>query len=880
MMRQLIGSVLGVCLLVCGQTPSFAREMQVAAPLPAANRKQARAVRIADGTIRVDGRLDDVGWRNAVPVTDFTQKEPVEGAEPTERTEVYFAFDADALYVGARMYSRDVDTIRAPLSRRDVVDQTDLIAVYLDTFLDRRTAYAFAVTPSGVRMDRYYSRDAEWAWDNSFDPVWEAKAAKTATGWTAEMWIPFSQLRFNDMAEQVWGLNVYRNVPFRNERDFWIATARTESRFASQFGTLHGIRDIEPSRRLELAPYIAGSSTINGDRDPADPFDDGRNLSGRVGADMKMGLGPNLTLNMTVNPDFGQVEADPAEVNLSGFETFFDERRPFFTENARLLTLGNNHFYSRRIGAPPTGEAEGDFVRRPQTSTIATAAKLTGRLASGTSVGVLGALTNDEFARVFAEGVFSRVRVGARTAYGVARVQQEIGASGSTISAIVTGMHRDVEPGEALADQQARSSYTTGVEAALRLHDSEYELRLEGAASGVSGEPGAIEEIQRSSVRYLQRPDRRDERFDPTLTSLHGYMWTGSLERVNGENWLFDVSSKFETPGFDTNEVGRLRRGDSLEYNGGIRYRETDVGRHLRFYSVGFQSSNEYTFAGERQVGSLRHFANMTLSNFWDTGYSVSRDMEVDDGFLTRGGPKMTRPPEWNANVYLNNSGTSQTQWNVRLAAGGTADGGMRRRVNAGATFRPGPRWRIQLNPVYERSLDTQQYVATIEDGPVDTFGSRYVFSRIDRSTMSTQLRVAYTLKPDVNIDVYAEPFAASGRYFDLGELAAPGTADRRLYGTDGTMMFLEPDGTRTVVDGDRSFTLDETDFNVRSFRSNVVLRWEYRPGSTVYLVWQQSRNEDILTGRRAGVRDMFDSLTSPGSNFFAVKTSFWIPVR
>ena len=317
--------------------------------------KQANAAWAPANTIRVDGWLDEASWQGARPISDFVQKEPVEGAPPGAPTEVRFLYDDGALYVGARMTSRGgLEDIQAPMSRRDNVDQADYVLVCLDTYLDRRTAYCFGVTASGVRLDHYHPADNEDSRDQAFDPVWQAWVSVDDRGWTAEMWIPYSQLRFNSRPEQVWGLNVHRWVPARNEDDYWVAVPRTVQGWASRFGVLRRIEGVESAHRIELLPYLAGGSTLTGDRDAADPFDDGRNLEGRVGADLKMGIGPALTLEATVNPDFGQIEADPAVVNLTAFESFFSERRPFFTEGGRLIAGGvNNYFYSRRIGAAP-----------------------------------------------------------------------------------------------------------------------------------------------------------------------------------------------------------------------------------------------------------------------------------------------------------------------------------------------------------------------------------------------------------------------------------------------------------------------------------------------------------------------------------------------
>ena len=434
-------AALGPCLLVV-----LLCAVPASAPAQTAQngRHRADAVRVADGAIRVDGRLDDAAWPDAPVLTDFVQREPIEGSPANDRMEVRFAYDNAALYVGARMSSGA--PIQAPMDRRDNGDQAEHFGVFLDTYLDRRTASAFGVTAAGVRLDEYFGSDNDEG-ESDYDPVWVARTSVDAQGWTAELRIPFSQLRFTDQNPQVWGLNVKRWIPSRNEEVYWALVRRTEEGWASRFGDLHGISGIRPSRRIELLPYVASGSHVFGDPAPGNPFTDSVDVDGRLGLDAKVGIGSNLTLEATVNPDFGQVEADPAEVNLSAFETFFDERRPFFLEGINLLNnQDDNWFYTRRIGAAPVGRAPGDFVDYPATSTILGAAKLTGRLQSGTSIGMLGAVTGEEFARTFSPGTpLGRVQVAPRTTYGVARMQQEFGLPGSHFALMGTAAHRALD---------------------------------------------------------------------------------------------------------------------------------------------------------------------------------------------------------------------------------------------------------------------------------------------------------------------------------------------------------------------------------------------------------------------------------------------------
>jgi hypothetical protein len=845
--------------------------------------KQATIIRVQDDAIRIDGRLDDAAWKTAPAITDFTQKEPNEGAPATERMEVKFVYDNGAVYVGARMYTRNAAAIQAPLGRRDSAgSQAEHFFVSLDTYHDRRTAYTFGVSASGVRIDRYHPRDDEESADAGFDPVWEAKTSIDDEGWTAELWIPFAQLRFSAQDDQIWGLNIGRFTPTLDEDDYWVLVPRTERAWASRFGLLQGIRGVRPSRRIELLPVIVGSSTLNANRDPRNPFDDGRNLLGRVGADFKMGLGPNLTLDATFNPDFGQVESDPAEVNLSAFATRFPERRPFFTEGARLLTTPNQSkfFYSRRIGARPVGPASGDYVDYPEAATILAAGKVTGRLPSRTSVGVLAAVTGEESARVagVAAPTITKARVAPAATYGVGRVQQEFGTLGSTVSAQVATVHRHFSAGDPLADLLSRNAISYGADTLVRFKEGEYEFTWAGLGTFVSGAPKAIAVIQQSPEHYMERPDKDYGLFDPTRTSLSGYSQTMNFSRISGRHWLFGLSSIYDSVAFEANQVGQMNAADGIQPSVNVTYRETRPGRFLRNYSLRVSQQNEWTRGWNRQTGTLGSTVSVTWLNFWTSSVTTTRLFRANDARLTRGGPLMQVPEGWSMSASFGNSVTAQTRFTGSAGATSNELGGMSRRASGTFSFRPGPRWQLSVAPSYDRLVDAQQYVSTLSGGRSETFGNRYVFAYIERSTFSTELRMGYTLRPDVNLDVYAQPFAASGRYYDYGELLRPSSLDRITYGqTAGSALELAANGDRTVTAGSSTFTLKNRDFNVRSFHSNVVLRWEWRPGSTMYAVWQQNRDARDAIGARVGLGDVFRSVRAPGSNIFLVKTSFWL---
>ncbi len=870
-------ALLSVSLCLCGV---FLLAPKVSAQVP--DRKQATATRVPNGSVRVDGRLDDEIWQKATPITDFVQKEPTEGAAPTDPMEVRLVYDDAALYIGARMHSRD-GRIQAPLGRRDNTDQAEHILVAFDTFLDRRTAVVFGVTAAGVRIDRYHSSDNEGSFDSGFDPVWRAETDVAGDQWTAELWIPFTQLRFNPRADLTWGLNLYRFRPTLNEEDYWILIPRTVRAWSSRFGDVSGISGIIAPRRIEALPYMAGGSTLNGDRDRANPFDDGRNLRGRVGADLKMGLGPNLTLETTINPDFGQVEADPAEVNLTAFETRFPEKRPFFLEGAQLFNIGHpNFYYSRRIGQRPIGIADGDYVDYPQANSIVAAAKLTGRLQSKTSVGFIAAVTDDEDARVANSGSLERrnVDVAPHAYHFVGRMLQEFGANASTAGFIVNYLHRDLEPGSPLADLYSRNAFAAAGNTTLRFKGGTYELRASGGGSFLNGSEKAVERWQRSSSHYAQRPDREYSRLDPTLTSLAGWTLQVNFDKVSGRHWLWGGNTKIDSENFEVNDIAQLNGADGIMTNANIRWRETQPGSIFRSYYVQLDGQTDTTLRGVMQSGRVRGTFNVTWLNFWTSSVNLQRDLATTSVSLTRGGPMMGRGPGWTLNMSAGNPSTSRTRMTGSAQWRANDDGAAVKSVSALFSMRPGPRWSFSVSPYYDRVTEPQQYISTLSGGRPATYDSRYVFSFIDRSTMSMEYRLGLTLKPDVNLDVYAEPFAASGRYYDYGELLTPRSRDRLTYGTSGTSLTINPDGSQVVTDGRSSFTLRNRDFNTLSFRSNVVLRWEWRTGSTLYLVWQQDRSGTEVLGTRVGVGDAVRSLTAPGANIFLIKSSFWIPVK
>lgn len=852
--------------------------------------KTARAVRITGSAPRIDGVLDDAAWQHAPVVSDFVQRIPVEGALPSVATEVRLLYDDHALYVGARLRRDDPGAIRTSVTRRDGESDAEVFTISLDPYSDRRTAYSFSVSSGGVRGDAYHSQDSEDSGrEPQYDPVWTARSRVDGDGWTAELHIPFSQLRFNAAAEQSWGVQFTRLVADKAERVEWVLIPVAAAGFSSRFGRLEGISGIPPARRLELMPYVAADLTYRANVDRRNPFDD--KLGGRAGGDLKAGLSPNLTLDVTVNPDFGQVEADPAVVNLTAFEVVFDERRPFFIEGNELLTgrgqsfIGRpTWFYSRRIGAAPRGTALGDFVDAPTNTTILSAAKVTGRLRSGLSIGALAAVTPREFARTFdtTAAAGDRIAVEPPSQFSVMRLQQEFGRQQSNVGASVTQMRRWLDSRGGLESLLPSSAVAGGIDWKLRYREGMYEVTGWVGGSRVEGGSDAIARLQRSSAHFFQRPDQGHVSYDPTRTSLSGGTASLRLDKNAGRFTLGGIQLSARTPGFDINDAGQMRSGDDIDFNADIQLRDTKPNRHVRFFQFGTSAVAGWNYGGVQQYLRLNQTAQATLHNFVRLNGRVTLHRRSQSDDLTRGGPLMGTPNGYSVLGQVTSRGNVPTTWTARTEYFHDEFGGWRWDLSTGLSVRPASQWQASVDPTYSHSVDGRQYVAARPDGSAATFGRRYVFAYIERSTLSARFRLNYALTPNFTVEGYAEPFAASGRFFDFGELPAPRSRALRTYGASGTGTTIARDaaGVSTVTDGSAVFTIPALDFRRLSFRSNLVLRWEWLPGSTAFLIWQQSRQELGTAGALIRTRDLWDSTRADGDNFFVMKVSYWLGVR
>jgi hypothetical protein len=568
---------------------------------------------------------------------------------------------------------------------------------------------------------------------------------------------------------------------------------------------------------------------------------------------------------------------------LTAFETRFPEKRPFFVEGAQLFNISHpNFYYPRRIGARPVGPATGDYVDYPDSGRILAAAKLTGRLPSKTSIGFIAAATDAEDAKVANISLADQhtIAVAPHAYHMEGRVLQEFGRSASTAGFIVNYVHRDFDDGSPLVDLYSRNAIGVGGDTLLRFDSGKYEFKAAGGGSFLDGSQKAVERWQRSSSHYAQRPDRDYSPLDPTKTSLAGWSLQMNFDKVSGRHWLWGGNTKIDSVDFEVNDFAQLNGADGLMTNANIRYRETQPGKLFRAYYVQLDTMTDATLRSVLQTGRVRGTANVTWLNYWTSSVNFSRDLETTSVTLTRGGPMMGRAPGFTTSVNVGNRASNRT----RVTAGATYqvndDGLNVKRVSGTFSMRPGPRFQFSVSPLADRVTEPQQYISTLPNGRPETYGSRYVFAYIDRSTVSMAYRLGITLRPDLNLDVYAEPFAASGHYYDYGELLEPRSRERLTYGTSGTTLTVNDDGSRVVTAQGSTLTLRNRDFNTLSFRSNVVLRWEWRTGSTLYAVWQQNRAGTETIGTPVDLSDAFRSVTAPGANIFLIKTSFWIPVK
>lgn len=838
----------------------------------------------------VDGKVDDAVWDTVPWSGDFIQRDPQDGAPPTAQSQFKILYDDEALYFAFRCFD-DPRKVNSILARRDWFPG-DWIEVNIDSRRDKRTAYSFTLSLSGTRGDEYVSENGN-NWNGNWDPVWQCATQVDEQGWTAESRIPLSQLRFDGAPEQTWGLQVQRRLFRAEERSTWQRIPKDAGGWVSNFGELRGIRGIEPSRRFEIIPYAVGRAETFA-KEAGNPFRDGSSGDFDLGLDGKLGLGSDFNLDFTINPDFGQVEADPSEVNLTAFETYFSEKRPFFIEGADILSLpvapaitggaftSDRLFYSRRIGKQPSYYPDLDddeFARQPENTSILGAFKLAGKTADGLSVGVLEGVTAREEAEIDQNGAWRQVAVEPTTNYLVGRLTQEWREGQSVVGAMMTSTARDID--DEHLQFLRRKAWTGGLDLRHEFNDRKFRIEARLLGSHLRGSPESIARLQTSSARYYQRPDNDHADYDSERTTLSGTAGSLMFTRTGRSSRLmYQTGAAWRTPGFEINDLGYMQRADEINQFTWAGYSIRDPFWIFNNWQLNGNQWLDWDFGGTLLRKKLNVNNNANFRDHSSYYWGLTRSFEEISNTELRGGPS-SRWPGWLAF-------SAQYATNPRRALstgfGGSFKKGDEDNLDnwdawVDLIYRPSNALRLTLSPWYARTINAMQYVDTPTYGDDD----RYVFGRLDQRTFAFTFRVDYCLTPNMTVQYYGAPFLSAGRYRDFKRITDPRAgrfADRYRQFTAEEIARDAKSGGYAVdenADGTPDYELSNPDFNFREFRSNLVARWEYAPGSTLFLVWSQARSACLANGEFDVRGDLDGLFAEHPHDVFLIKVNRWL---
>lgn len=871
---------------------AFAAPLAHAADPPAVpTHPPVRAVRITQ-PIDVDGRLDEEVWKQAEPLTRFLQRDPDIGQPGRQQTRMWLLYDQDAIYVGAHLHDTAPDSVVARLARRDNDARCDRIAVTFDPFHDKRTGYYFGISAAGTLFDGTYRNDS-WD-DDSWDGVWEGRARRVGDGWVAEMRIPFSQMRYRAAEQMVWGVNFMRAIPRYAEEDYLVYPPRNDSRFVSLWPELVGLDGLRPARNLEITPYTTGKAEYL-QHAPEDPFNDGSRYTSNLGADLRTNLGSNLTLNATINPDFGQVEVDPAVVNLSDSETFFNEKRPFFVEGSSVFSCGNNgasdywgfnwwdpmFFYSRRVGRPPQGSLpDHDHADVPVGTKILGAAKVTGQLAPGFNFGTLHAITSRERADISGPSFRGTADVEPMAYYGVLRGLREFKDQKHGLGLMTLTSARRFDD-DRLRPELNSGSVVTALDGWTFLDPGKVWV-VSGWAAGthVRGTRERMTDLQRSPQHYFQRPDAGWLGVDTSATSLTGYGARLWLNKQKGKSFA-NFAAGMLSPAFDVNDMGFFLNGDYINVHGGAGYNWSEPTKHVKNKMLMGALAGGWDFGGANTFAMAFVQGRAEFQNRFSLESNANFSPRTTSARRTRGGPYMQNPSGMDGSFYLDTDGSRKRFYYISLNGGTSEDGGWSWSIAPGFTWKPASAVQFSFEPSLDRSHSEAFYVQTVRDPlATSTYGARYVFAELDQNSIGAGVRFNVAFTPNVSLQFYGQPLVSTGRYDRFKELQRPGTQDLLTYGEGGSTFdpntrLVDPDGAGAAP----AFEVFDPTFTFRSLRGNAVLRWEYRPGSTVFFVWTQDRAgfdpagvDDA--GRFRARESLGDLAREKPNNIFLVKLS------
>jgi len=850
-------------------------------------KKNYSAKKVDNLDITIDGKLEEPEWQLTIWENQFIQYEPTEGKPPFMQTEFAVLYDENNIYVAIKALDSSPDSISLRMTRRDDTDG-DLAGIMFDTYHDKRTSFNFIVSAAGVKSDFLMSNDGDNE-DMTWDPIWWVKTVVTKKGWNAEMRIPLTQLRFEEGDEQLWGLQVLRYIFRKDELSSWQLMEREKAGFVSQYGTMNGIKNIKPQNTLAVTPY-AVARTERFEKEPENPFRSSGKINDLdVGLDAKIGLTNYLTMDLTINPDFGQVEADPSEVNLTTYETFFEEKRPFFIEGKNILSYGlsfgdgdlaaNNLFYSRRIGRRPHYSPElvdNEYADVPEFTSIIGAAKITGKTKNGWSVGVLESVTAEENAEIKGIGEEWSQSVEPLTNYFVGRLQKDFNEGNTYIGGIITAVNRNIN------DEQLEflheSAYSGGIDFVHKWNDKNWLLDLGLYGSRVNGSEEALIRTQRAYSRTYQRPDADYVTLDSTRTSLSGHGGKFTIGKVGGK---FKIAAIFnwKSPGLEINDIGFSPEVDEAMQILWAGYRWYEPFSVFRNANININQWTIYDFGGNLTGTGGNFNGHAQFKNYWHSFMSLNVNGEQLSHSALRGGPSLKLPG--NKSFYAGVFTNSQKKLTFEIDGGASFsnenDFRSRKSLEVEIGYRPFKAMQIEISPEITVSDDMLQYV-TQKDYNND---KRYIMAYINRSTLSMSLRLNYNITPDLTIQYWGQPFIATGEYSEFKHITdsrANNVSDRYHLYTNDQISFSKDEEVYYVddnKDGTNDYSFDKPDFNVKEFLSNLVVRWEYRPGSTVYLVWSQNRNSYVNDGTFNFSNDINALFDEKANNIFLVKFSY-----
>ena len=856
------------------------------------NRK-SYSILILNEDVVVDGFLNESIWSKGAPMTNFIQKDPQPGSPARNKTEVRIAIDDEYLYVGAYLFDDSPDSIARQIIKRDGWGYSDWFAMGVDSYYDRRTCFGFWVNPSGSMRDILHYNDTER--DASWDAVWEAKTAIHDDGWSSEMKIPLSQLRYNPSStDQVWGLNFYRRTARYGEESFWEPVLMETKGFVSQFGDLTGIRLSKQKKRIEVLPYLAGKNFLE-DGLSSDPYWEKNNLSGNLGVDLKIGVGSNFTLTGTIFPDFGQVEADPANLNLSAFETFFEERRPFFLEGTDIFQFGktrsfssggSNLFYSRRIGRKPRGninEENTQFEDYPSQTDIISALKFSGKTKSGFSIGILDAITKEEKATyIDSLGNEKTQPIEPFSNSLVLRLKKDMDDGKVVLGSFMT--HKANKLSTAYLDSSfLKDALVLGADFEYALPDPSWILSGFAASSSIRGDSKVITQIQKSSTHYFQRPEDNID-VDSSLTSLNGVGSEISLTKISGKNLKGSLTFRQTSPGYDVNELGYIRSANNKKLNSSIDYEDFVPKKYWLVISLSFGTWQDWDYSWDYASSGMNFDMWVRFHNWHTISFELGNSFGGIRRNLTRGGPVAKSPTFYRYNISYRTDRRKNINAFIRYGNRNAVDGEYDKSIRTGMNLRPSSQWEIEFDVFTNREFDTDQYVATIVD-PIatNTYGSRYLFTDISTNSKGLTFKASYIKSPKLSFQFFLQPELSNYHYDGLKEFLNPGQydflyyKDNQINQIDDSTIEIDPDANGPAP----SFLLSRDyirGFNFLSLRSNFILKWEYRPGSSLFLVWQQQRDHYEVTDNDLNLNDGFEKLIDSQSvNTFMVKFAYWL---